>query len=587
MGILIRYFLDNLFGRQLLDEEGIMGLRRVLIFVVTGAVSIALYVPRILHKKYADLDGLVGPEPYRQAIVSDTFLMICVIVMLAGFIAALVAPAMFPTEVDYVTLTPLPIPRRRIFGAKVAAVLIFAGTVILAAVLFFAVSFPLFTHTRWSDNPELARIGSLAAATAAGATFAFLAVMAVQGLILTVLPRGWVTRASMLLQSAAIGGLILMAPVVFNLASPEDWRRGWQTEWLLFPPAWFLGVEQMLLGREEAWIGTLGRLGLAGPAIAAAITIACYGWLYRRPERLASLPPKAPAEAGLARRPADLALHSSKGPTYLQSSKGPAYGRGARGRRHGGAWTAVWVFLTSTLARNRLPQLVFLIAWASALAIVANNLQDGLRHMESFRADAELTMASAAVSMPFVLMLLAAAGLRAAFLLPISLPANWMFRVTDFPQARAERLDAVEQAFIRLALLPALAISVPVQMWALGMERGLLALTVATLSAAVLLEVVLIGWRRVPFTCTWLPGKRPLPFAVLAVIGVYAVTASVASFTTHTITRMPRGVVGLSVVLASVAALLRWGRKRSWARNPLEFEDEPFDRMQKLGLGPS
>ena len=579
MWILIRYFLDNLFGRQLLDEEGIMGLRRVLIFAATGAVSIALYVPRILHKKYAGLDGLVGPEPYRQAIISDTFLMICVIVMLAGLIAALVAPAMFPTEVDYVTLTPLPIPRRRIFGAKVAAVLIFAGTVILAAVLFFAVSFPLFTHTRWSENPELARIGSLAVATAAGSTFAFLAVMAVQGLILTVLPRGWVTRASMLLQSAAIGGLILMAPVVFNLASPEDWRRGWQTEWLLFPPAWFLGVEQMLLGREQAWISTLGRLGLAGPAIAAAVTMACYGWLYRRPERLASLPPKAPAEAGLARRPApDMAVHSSNGPTY---------GRRTRGQRHGGAWTAVWVFLTSTLARNRLPQLVFLIAWASGLAIVANNLQDGLRHMEAFRADAEATMASAAVSMPFVLMLLAAAGLRAAFLLPISLPANWMFRVTDFPRARAERLDAVEQAFIRLAILPALAMTAPVQIWVLGVERGLLALMVATLSAAVLLEFVLIGWRRVPFTCTWLPGKRPLPFAVLAVIGVYAVTASVASFTAHTITYMPRGVVGLSVLLASIAAVLRWGRKRSWARSPLEFEDEPFDRMQKLGLGPS
>ena len=579
MWILTRYFLDNLFGRQFLDEEGIMGLRRVLIFAATGAVSVALYVPRILHKKYADLDALVGPEPYRQAIVSDTFLMICLIVMLSALIAALVAPAMFPTEVDYVTLTPLPLSRRRIFAAKVAAVLMFAGTVILAVVLFFAVSFPLFTHTRWSDEPEFVRIGSLAAATAAGAAFAFLAVMAVQGLILTVLPRGWVTRASMLLQSAAIGGLILMAPVVFNLASPQEWQRGWRAEWLLFPPAWFLGVEQMLLGREQAWIATLGRLGLVGPAIAAAITIACYGWLYRRPERLASLPPKAPAEAGLARRPApDAAVHRSNGPTY---------GPGTRGRRHGGAWTAVWGFLTSTLARNRLPQLVFLIAWASALAIVANNLQDGLRHMESFRADAEETMASAAVSMPFVLMLLAAAGLRAAFLLPISLSANWMFRVTDFPRARAERLDAVEQAFIRLALLPALAMSAPVQIWVLGVERGLLALMVATLSAAVLLEFVLIGWRRVPFTCTWLPGKRPLPFAVMAVIGVYAVTASVASFTTHTITYMPGGVVGLSVVLASIAAVFRWGRKRSWARSPLEFEDEPFDRMQKLGLGPS
>ena len=570
MWILTRYFLDNLFGRQLLDEEGIMGLRRVLIFTATGAVSLALYVPRILHKKYAELDALVGPEPYRQAIVSDTFLMICLIVMLAGFIAALVAPAMFPTEVDYVTLTPLPISRRRIFAAKVAAVLVFAGTVIVAVVLFFAVSFPLFTHSRWSADAEVARIGSLAVATAAGAAFAFLAVMAGQGLILTVLPRGWVTRASMLLQSAAIAGLILMAPVVFGLASPDAWQQGWQIEWLLFPPAWFLGVEQLLLGREEAWIATLGRLGLIGPAIAAAITMACYGWLYRRPERLASLPPKSPAQAGLTRRPPETT------------------GENTRTRsRHGSAWTAVWVFLTSTLARNRLPQLVFLIAWAAGLAFVANSLQSGLRHLALPDPNADWAIKGAAVDMPFVLMVLSVAGLRAAFLLPISLPANWMFRVTDFPRARAERLDAVEQAFLRLAILPALAIAAPVQIWVLGAGRGLLALLVATLYAAVILEFVLIGWRRVPFTCTWLPGKRPLPFALLAVLGVYLVTGMVAGFTAHTITTTPRGVVGLCVLLATVAAALRWARKRSWARSPLEFEDEPFDRMQKLGLGPS
>jgi hypothetical protein len=572
--ILTRYFLDNLFGRQLLDEEGIMGLRRVLIFAATGAVSLALYVPRILHKKYADLDALVGPEPYRQAIVSDTFLMICLIVMLAAFIAALAAPLMFPSEVDYVTLTPLPLSRRRIFGAKVAAVLVFAGTIILAVVLFFSLSFPLFTHGRWSEDAEVQRIASLAAATTAGATFAFLAVMAVQGLILTVLPRQWVSRASMLLQSAVIAALILAAPLIFDLASPQKWQQGWQAEWVLFPPAWFLGIDQMLLGREAAWVGTLGRIGIIGPAIAAAVTLACYGWLYRRPERLVSLPPKPPAAAG---------LRTAAPPDAFQNSKGPAKGRS----RHGGAWTAVWIFLTSTLARNRLPQLVFLIAWAAGLAIVVNSLQDGLRRMELFQDDAELTMAGAAVAMPFVLMLLAVAGLRAAFLLPISLSANWMFRVTDFPQARSERLDAVEQAFLRLAILPALVMAAPVQIWTLGVGRGLLALMVAALSAAVLLEFVLMGWRRVPFTCTWLPGKRPLPFAMLAVIGVCLVTAWVAGFTTATLWRMPRGVVGLSVVLASIAAVMRWARKRSWARDPLEFEDEPFDRMQKLGLGPS
>ena len=565
MWILTRYFLDNLFGRQFLDEEGIMGLRRVLIFLATGAVSIALYVPRVLHKKYADLDALVSPEPYRLAILSDTFLMISLIVMLSAFVAALVAPAMFPTEVDYVTLTPLPLSRRRIFGAKVAAVLIFAGTVILAVVLFFAFSFPLFTHSRWSADSEIRRIVSLVGATAGGSSCAFLAVMAVQGLILTVLPRGWVTQASMLLQSAVIAALILTLPLIFGLGSPEEWP--------FFPPTWFLAIEQMLLGRTEAWVNTLARIGMAGPAIAAAITLACYGWLYRRPERLASLPPKPPAAAGLA-------LQSAKGPMTV--AKSPAIGN----TKHGGAWTAVWTFLTSTLARNRLPQLVFLIAWAAAIAIVMNDLQDGLRHMELFRDDAEDTLARAAVAMPFILMLFSVGGLRASFLLPISLPANWMFRVTDFPFARAERLDAVEQAFIRLAIGPALVLSAPELFFTFGATRGLTAIVLSALAGGVILELVLTGWRRVPFTCTWLPGKRPLPFAMMALVIVILVMTTVIDVVTFAITRS-RGVIVLAILFTVLAGGLRWRRKRSWARDPLEFEDEAFDKMQRLGLGPS
>lgn len=567
MWILTRYFLDNLFGRQLLDEEGIVGLRRVLIFTAAGAISVALYVPRILHKKYADLDAMVGPEPYRQALVSDTFLMICLIVMLAALVAALVAPAMFPSEVDYVTLTPLPLSRRRIFGAKIAAVLVFAGTLILSVVVFFAISFPLFTDSRWAEHSPQLRIVSLAAATAAGAAFAFLAVMASQGLILTVLPRRWVTRASMLLQSAAIASLILAAPIIFDLAAPQEWLRESRPDWLLFPPAWFLGVEQMMLGRENDWVMALGRLGLVFPAIAAAITIGCYGWLYRKPERLSSLPPKPPSAVGL--RPAAPAA------------------AGARRLRHGGPWTGVWVFLTSTLARNRLPQLVFLIAWAAGLAIVANSLLNALHHIELVHRNAEATITSAVIGMPFVLMLLGVAGLRAAFLLPVALSANWMFRVTDFPAARSERLDAVEQAFIRLAVLPALLISAPVQLYFLGAGRGLAAILLDALAAAVMLELVLTGWRRVPFTCTWLPGKRPLPFAITAVLVVIWVMTTAGSVVAFAVASGPGSVVTLGIIFIVGALLLRWRRKRSWAREPLEFEDVPFDRMQKLGLGPS
>ena len=96
-----------------------------------------------------------------------------------------------------------------------------------------------------------------------------------------------------------------------------------------------------------------------------------------------------------------------------------------------------------------------------------------------------------------------------------------------------------------------------------------------------------LGWRRVPFTCTWLPGKRPLPLAMLAVLAIIWVTAAFADIVALTIQAGPRRVATLAAILLVVGGFLRWLRRRSWADRPLEFEDEDPSRMQQLGLGPS
>lgn len=558
LGPLTRYFLDNLFGRQLLDEDGLVAMRRVLISAAAGVASLALYLPRMFHKKFADLDALPVPEPYRQAIVANGFLIICLVFVLAALVAAIAAPAMFPTEIDHVTLTPLPLSRRRIFGAKALALAIFAGAFLLVGQLF-SVSFPMFTQSRWSEHGQIERILAFTAGTVGVSLFAFLAVMAVQGVILALLPRRWTARASMFVQSAAIAGLILAAPFVFQPVGEQAWLTTKPAALAYFPPAWFLGIEQTLLGRSDPYFADLAMTGLLALAITSLVTLGCFAWIYRRPERLAALPPRGRSE----RAP--------------RLSRSPA---------RAGAWTAVWTFTSATLARNRLPQLVFLVAWAVGLAVVANDLQDGVRRMAQVRFDASAALERAAVSMPLVLALMGVAGLRAAFLLPVSLHANWVFRVTDWDTARADRLDAVEQAFVRLAILPALLLSAPVQIGVLGVGRGLTALFLATLACAVLLELVLTGWRRVPFTCTWLPGKRPLPFALLALIGVFWVTAAAAEFVVWSIKDPPRSAVVLGLFLLVLAAGLRWRRRRSWAAASLEFEDQPRDGFQKLGLGP-
>ena len=96
-------------------------------------------------------------------------------------------------------------------------------------------------------------------------------------------------------------------------------------------------------------------------------------------------------------------------------------------------------------------------------------------------------------------------------------------------------------------------------------------------------ELMLIDWRRVPFTCTWIPGKRPLVLTIVGAFGVYVlVTSFLALFFQLSLFSLPLFFF-LSGVILIVTAIARYRRQQSWAFQPLQFEDEPF-QLQTLGL---
>jgi hypothetical protein len=189
---------------------------------------------------------------------------------------------------------------------------------------------------------------------------------------------------------------------------------------------------------------------------------------------------------------------------------------------------------------------------------------------------------TAAVTMPLALMLTGLTGLRTAFLLPVQSRANWIFRVTDAPATRAVHLAAVERACLRLVVIPAMLVAAPVQFWVIGLDAWK-TLGLAALAGFTMAEIALAGWRRVPFTCTWIPGKRPLVLTVVgaAIIYFLVVTAlaTLIQFALFSWTLL----LLLAGPMLTLAAWMRHARIRDWATRPLLFEDEPI-QVQVLGL---
>src|SRR5260221_2968947 len=110
---------------------------------------------------------------------------------------------------------------------------------------------------------------------------------------------------------------------------------------------------------------------------------------------------------------------------------------------------------------------------------------------------------------PLALAMLVTVGLRYLFSLPESLPANWIFQPTDL-DGRAAWLAAVERFVICCGIAPIFVASLPASTAILGWLRAAAVTALAFLAALVWFEALFRRWRKLPFTCSYLPGNQPV-----------------------------------------------------------------------------
>ena len=97
-------------------------------------------------------------------------------------------------------------------------------------------------------------------------------------------------------------------------------------------------------------------------------------------------------------------------------------------------------------------------------------------------------------------------------------------------------------------------------------------------------HVVLLDWRRIPFTCSYLPGKRFIAQSLFVSAGAYAVFVLTGKWMLQTaISSTVAAIAFISLALA-LAHWLRRRRLDAWTKRPLMFEDEFPDALLALHL---
>jgi hypothetical protein len=176
-------------------------------------------------------------------------------------------------------------------------------------------------------------------------------------------------------------------------------------------------------------------------------------------------------------------------------------------------------------------------------------------------------------------------GIRMVFSMPLDLRANWIFRVTPV-RGGPEGLVAQRRALYALSLVPVWAGSAVLflSLWpwraAVGhlIVLGLLGMTIADLS--------LHGVQKLPFTCSYLPGKSKFHLAFILCMALLLLLIFKAADWERLALGNPAAYAAMLAILAIVAVLAR--RRTAALANSdegeLRFEEVPEPVIFTLGI---
>jgi hypothetical protein len=545
--VLFRVFLLRVIDLDVLSPDGSTAKLLGQFAAVFASISFLFILPLILTS-----GALAETDVWTMAhlLIATTFTAV-------GLVTVLAWDSLVPDRPDVLILGPLPIRTTTLFIAKLAGLGALLALVIASLNIFTGLSWPFLFA---AQDGLVAAFRSLAAywiAIILASAFAALLVIALQGITLQLLPRPAYLRVAAPLQALAFCAFTLLyflEPTLETrkaLSAPEN-----QALLHRLPAYWFLSLYQQLNGSSfgafaplarRAWMG----LGIAGVMAVGALLAAYIRTLPRLVEQPEILPGKR---------------HRLIWPRQIKTAQ-----------------LAVVMFAMRTLLRSRQHRMIvsFYLGVGGAAALAYARFGGDACMWQGVQAsDAR----EAAMSTTIVLMCIAVAAIRVSFSLPVVLRANWIFRMTQLREMTGY-LAASRSALLLLGVAPIVLCSAAVlfALWPLRLAAfHLLALALLGCGLA---EWSLAGFRKVPFTCSYLPGRANSHIVFwLAVLFLIPIANELAHFEVRLLTTAV-GSVLLNCVLVVVWAIGLWrNRRRAAGGTQLVFEEELAPAVLSLKL---
>jgi hypothetical protein len=483
-GCLLRLFLGRMFhgGGEPGAENLDLGIGVILILLAMPGILVSL----LMFEKYGSLirflrgDGVFDPF---VATIPDEYFFIVLSTVVTGAAALWRWDAIFLDRRDHTNLVSLPISLRAIFAANFSAILVLVALFTLVTNAASLVLFPVAVVGSQSSFSVFLRFAAgHAAAVFLASAFSFFAVFALAGVLMALTPASLFRRISLVVRFAvAIGLLTLLASSFHVTAFLDEPSMAAKQRVAMLAPVWFLGISQTVWGNGRTpFYAEMTTIAFVASGSALVIAIVAYLLSFRT--SFMRIPESADA-GPLSRAQLKLFPLAVAQRLFVRQP----------------TQSACYNFILRTLLRSDAHLQTVLAFTALGLVAAAATTIVGTSSRSLFvgrNPSAEF------LSIPFILGYCILIGLRFAFEIPADLRANWTFKLwLNFGDRHARPI--ARRVLLSCTLPWIIPANFAVTEIYFGLIRAILHTAILTASSIVFVELLLIKFRKIPFTCSY------------------------------------------------------------------------------------
>jgi hypothetical protein len=500
--VMVRHILARFFNNELLasDDET----KRVMQIACAVALP-TLIVSLFLFPAYHAFPPAAAHRPF-WAQAGDHYFYVMYSFVVMGAATVYEWDLLFPDILDIFVLSILPVPHRRLFLARVLALVIFLCLVQFGTSILGTLFLPLVAE---QSNFPRHLLSHFLAVTMSG-MFATSCFLSIQGVLLNIVGQRIFRRITPLLQGMSIMMLLavlLLCPTLSG--SIEPLLTSGSKAILCFPPFWFLGIyETLFLGASApAIFHALARYGCYALLLLIACTLFTYPLAYRRRVRQLIEGAAASSTSG---RTNSLIRYFLHGTILRQPSK-----------------RAIFHFISQTVLRSQRQRVSLAMFGGLSIALVLAQMVT----LDFAPGHIRLNLTSSGIRAAVPIMVFfTIVGLRSVIAAPVDRRGSWLFSLL-IGRPRSQHLSGMSIWITLSALIVSLGTALLLHLFSPANMKLSLA-TIGQFLVAIglsflLSDILLFSIRTVPFTHLHKGSVNDLPLAAARYFVLFPIFVSI------------------------------------------------------------